>query len=130
MINEVILNYVILFLVLELYEVQWQKASTMMGMLARMYQHYSRSIFIFLIMHPTFYLFMALMIQTDYNIYAVILLFIKTVDIFMKIVLIKQVFIDKKTTPELALALLAPINKLLPYIGLIAYPPLIYWAMS
>lgn len=130
MIDNIILNYIILFLVLELYEVQWQKASTMMGMLARMYQHYHRSIFLFLIMHPTFYLFMALMILTDYNIYALILLGVKAVDIVMKIVLIKQIFIDKKSTTELTLALLAPINKFLPYIGLIAYPPLIYWSMS
>lgn len=130
MIDDIILNYIILFIVLELYEVQWQKAGTMMGMLARMYQHYQRSIFLFFIMHPTFYLFMALMILTDYNIYAVILFVIKAVDIFMKIILIKQIFIDKQTTHELILALLAPINKFLPYIGLIAYPPLIFLAMS
>ena len=130
MIDDVVLNYIILFIVLELYEVQWQKAGTMMGMLARMYQHYARSIFLFLIMHPTFYLFMALMILTDYNIFALMLFVIKAVDIFMIIILIKQIFIDKQTTNELTLALLAPINKFLPYLGLIAYPPLIFLAMT
>lgn len=129
MIDDLILNYIYLFLLLEIYEVQWQKAQTLMGMLARMYQYYSKSIFLFFIMHPTFYFAIVFMILSDYNIYAIVLFLIKAVDIAIKLVLIKQVFIDKKLSQELALALLSPLNSLLPYIGLIAYPPLIYLAL-
>ena len=41
--NEIVLNYIIILIVLEVYEAQWQKAQTMMGMLARMYEHYQRN---------------------------------------------------------------------------------------
>ncbi|MDB2562429.1 hypothetical protein N9X61_02365 [Sulfurimonas sp.] len=130
MINELILNYIIIFLFLEFYEVQWQKATTMIGMLSRMYEHYKKSIFLFFIMHPTFYLAIYLMLITEYNTYAVFFFSLKLLDIAMKVLLIKQVFIDKKVSEELSLALLAPLNKLLPYIGFIFYPTLIFLALS
>ena len=129
MIDEIILNYIIIFLVLEIYEIQWQKAQTIMGMLARMYHHYSKSIFLFLIMHPTFYFAIGFMILSDYNFYATLLFSIKAIDIVMKIVLIKQVFIDKDISPELSLTLLTPFNNLLLYISLIFYPILIYMSI-
>jgi len=81
-------------------------------------------------MHPTFYFSIVFMMLSEYNVYATMLFFLKTLDIVMKIVLIKQVFIDKELTPEMTYALLSPINPLLPYIGLIAYPSLIFLAMS
>ena len=96
MMDEYVLNYILIFIALEFYEVLWQKANTLIGMLSRMYQHYHKSVFIFLLMHPTFYFLLALMMLNDYNIYAVVLLGIKTMDISMKLILIKQVFIDKK----------------------------------
>ena len=129
MLSEAILSYIILFMVLELYELQWQKAETMMGMLARMYQYYRKNLLLFFIMHPTFYFSIYFMTLTDYNIYASSMFFIKAVDISMKVVLIKQVFIEKKMTNELSIALLAPIPKLLPYIGLILYPAFIFMAL-
>jgi len=129
MINDLVLNYVLLFIFLEFYEVQWQKAQSVMGMIARMYQHYSKSVFLFLIMHPTFYFSIGFLMLSDYNIYAAILLFIKTVYIVAKILLIDQVFVKKELSEELALALLSPIHKLLPYIGLVVYPPLIIMAI-
>ena len=130
MIEEFILNYVFLFAFLEIYEVQWQKADTLLGMLARMYKHYSKSIFLFLIMHPTFYFAIGFMILTEYNVYAVALFALKALDVAFKIVLIKKVFIEKELSSELTLALLTPIQKLSPYIGLIVYPPLIFLALS
>ncbi|WP_324173020.1 hypothetical protein [Sulfurimonas sp.] len=130
MINEVVLNYILLFIFLEIYELQWQKAQTIMGMLARMYQHYSKSIFLFLIMHPTFYFAIGFMVLNDYNIYAVTLLLIKSLDMITKISLIKQVFIDENLSDEMTLALLAPINKFILYMGLVIYLPLIYLSLE
>jgi len=129
-IDDLILNYIILFVFLELYEVSWQKAETMMGMLARMYHQYSKNIFLFLVMHPTFYFSIGFAMLSDYNPYALVLVFIKTVDIATKIILIEQVFIKKELTQELSLALLAPIHKFVPYVGLSIYPFLIYFALA
>ncbi len=129
-IDDLILNYVILFIVLELYEVNWQKADTIMGMLVRMYQYYSKNIFIFLLMQPTFYFSIGFAILTDYNPYALMLLFIKTMDVATKIQLIELVFIKKELTPEISVTLLTPIHKIIPYIGITLYPFLIIFALT
>ena len=129
MINDLVLNYILLFVFLEFYEISWQKAPSIMGMIIRMHKYYSKSIFLFLIMHPTFYFSIAFFILTNYNMYATILLFIKIVDIVTKILLIEQIFTKRKLSQELSLILLAPINNFLPYMGLLVYPPLILLAL-
>ena len=129
-IDDLILNYILLFVFLELYEVSWQKAPSIMGMLIRMYKYYSKSIFLFLIMQPTFYFSIGFAMISDYNPYAMMLLFIKTVDVATKILLIEQIFIRKELTQDLSLVLLAPVNKFLPYIGVIIYPILIGLALD
>lgn len=125
MINELILQYLIIFILLELYEVTWQKADSIMGMLIRMYKQYDKSIFLFLIMNPTFYFAIWFAMISEYSPSAMILLFIKTVDVATKILLIQMVFVKKELSQDIALVLLAPINKFLPYIGLFVYPILI-----
>lgn len=129
MIDDLILNYVLLFVFLELYEITWQKAPSIMGMILRMYRYYSKSIFLFLLMQPTFYFSIGFVMLSDYNIYAMILLFLKTVDVATKILLIEQVFTKRELSQDLSLILLAPINSFLPYMGLLIYPPLILLAL-
>jgi len=130
MVNDLVLNYIILFILLEGYEIYWQKAPTIMGMLLRMYKHYSKSIFLFLAMQPTFIFAVGFAMLIEYNPYSMILLFIKTADIATKILLIEQVFSKKEISHEISLILVAPINNFLPYIGLIFYPTLIFMALS
>lgn len=127
--DELILNYVLLFVILEFYEVSWQKAPSIMGMLIRMYKYYSKSIFLFLIMQPTFYFSIWFAMLSEFNPYAMILLFIKTVDVATKILLIQQVFVKRELSQELSLILLAPINSFLPYLGMVIYPLLIILAL-
>ena len=130
MLEDTLLNYIILYLFLELYEVQWQKANTLIGMLARMYEQYKKSVFVFLLMHPTFYFAIMFMMVSNYNEYAIALFMIKGIDVATKMVLIKKVFIDKELSEEMSLALLQPLHKLLPYIGVLVYPPLIYMVFT
>lgn len=129
MINDLILNYVLLFVLLEIYEISWQKAPSIMGMLIRMNKYYSKNILLFLIMHPTFYFAVGFVMLTNYAPSAMILLFIKTFDIATKILLIEQVFKKRELSQELSLILLAPINSFLPYLGLLFYPILILLAI-
>ena len=129
MLNEVIINYILLFIILEIYEISWQKAPSIMGMLIRMHKYYSKSIFLFLIMQPTFYFTIGFAMITNYAPSALVLLFIKTFDIATKILLLEQVFKKRELTQELSLILLAPINSFLPYIGIIIYPVLIALAI-
>jgi len=129
MIDDLILNYIILFLMLESFEVYWQKAPTIMGMLLRMYKYYKKNIFLFLLMQPTFIFAIGFTMINDYNPYAMILLFIKTADIATKILLLEQVFSKKEVSHEISMILIAPINNFLPYMGFIAYTPLIYMTL-
>ena len=129
-IDNVMISYLMLYIFLELYEVSWQKAPTMMGMIVRMHKHYTKNILVFLLMQPTFYFAIGFAMITNYNPYALMLLFIKTVDIATKIILIEKVFIKKEITHELSMALIAPLNKYLPYIGLGIYPFLIILAVE
>lgn len=128
MIDDLILNYVVIFILLELFEINYQKAPTIMGMLINMYRYYSKSIFLFLIMQPTFYFSIGFAMLSGYNIFAMILLSIKTVDVLSKIILIEQVFTKRRLSHELSLVLLAPIDKFLPYLGLLIHPVLIILA--
>lgn len=100
-----------------------------MGMLIRMNRYYSKSVFLFLIMQPTFYFSIGFAMLTNLNMYAVIMLFFKTADIATKIILLEQVFKKRELTQELSLVLLAPINNFLPYLGLFFYPILIILAI-
>lgn len=55
--------YFCLYCCLEYYEIFWQKADSMMGMLLRMHRYYGQNIFLFLIMHPTYYFLIFLIID-------------------------------------------------------------------
>jgi len=130
MIEDTLLNYILLYIALEIYEVQWQKATTLLGMLARMYEKYQKNVFVFLLMHPTFSFSLMFLMISNYNEYAMMLVGVKAMDIAVKMILIKKVFIDKDLSEEMTLSLLAPLNKYMPYIGLLVYPPLVYLAFN
>jgi len=127
---ENLIIYVVVYVLLELYEVQWQKAQTIMGMLARMYQWYQKSAFLFLLMHPTFYFGIYFVMVTHFNVYAVALLSIKAADVLTKMFLIKKVFIEQSLDKEMQEALFTPIGSVLPYIGIVLYPFFIFMALQ
>jgi hypothetical protein len=126
---ESIIALTILYLLLEGFEIGWQKAPTMLGMLVRLHRRYEKSIFYFLALHPTYYFAIWLILQTQLSAAAIILLFVKTVDIATKIVLMQQVFEKKEVSMPLHEMLMMPLEKWMPYIGLAVYPPLVLWAL-
>jgi hypothetical protein len=126
---ESIIAIMVLYLLLEGFEVGWQKAPTMLGMLVRLHRRYEKSIFYFLALHPTYYFAIWLILQTQLSAAAIILLFVKTVDIATKIVLMQQVFEKKEVSMPLHEMLMMPLEKWMPYIGLAVYPPLVLWAL-
>jgi len=126
---ENLIIYVVVYILLELYEVQWQKAHTIMGMLARMYEHYKKSAFLFLLMHPTLYFAIYFVMVTEYNPYALALLSIKAADVLTKMLLLKKIFIEQTLEQEMQEALFTPIGGLLPYVGVVLYPFFIVMAL-
>jgi hypothetical protein len=121
---------IIFYIALELFEIQWQKGENLLVMLDKMYRYYSKNIILFFLMHPTFYFGIALAMITDFAFSAVALIFIKTVDIATKVLLIQQVFEKKELTPEMSAMLVAPLHPLMPYLSVAVYTPLVYFAFS
>jgi len=120
----------IVYVALELFEIQWQKADNLIGILGNLYRYYRKNIILFFLMHPTFYFGIGLAMITDLSFSAVALVFIKTVDMATKILLIQQIFEKKELSPEMSAMLLAPLHPLMPYLSVFVYTPLVYFAVT
>lgn len=121
---------IIFYIALELFEIRWQKGGNLLVMLGKMYRYYRKNIILFFLMHPTFYFGIALAMITDFAFSALALIFIKTVDIATKILLIQQVFEKRELTPEMSAMLVAPLHPLMPYLSVVVYTPMVYFAFS
>ncbi len=126
--NDNFLTIIFLYILCELYEIWWQKSDSMMGMLVNMFKYYQKSPFLFFVMHPTYYFTIFLLLAINEKNALLIMLFIKTVDIITKVLLIQQVFEKRQLSHEMSLMLLAPLHPLMAYIGVVVYPPFIYMA--
>lgn len=126
---DIILDYVMLFVILEIVEISWQKSDTIMGMLNKMYKYYNKNVLLFFAMHPTFSFSLGFAILTDYTLGSMLLAGTKTLDIIVKLIFIDKIFIKKELSHEMSLIILAPIDKFLPYIGLLIYPIFIIMAL-
>ena len=121
---------ILLYIALELFEVQWQKADTLMGVLGNLYRYYNKNLILFFIMHPTFYVGIAIAMISDLAFSAIALLFIKTMDIATKIILIQQVFEKEELNAEMSSMLLAPLHPTMLYFSVVVYTPLVYFALT
>jgi hypothetical protein len=101
----------------------------MLEMLIRIRRRYDKSIFYFLLLHPTYYFAIWLILETRMALPAVLLLFIKTIDIATKIVLMQQIFDKQEASAQLQEMLIMPLAKWMPYAGFAVYPPLVLWAI-
>lgn len=125
---ETLYTTIIVYIILELFEIQWQKAENMMQMLIRMHKNYQKSILWFFVLHPTFYFAIWLALVTDYNTSALLMLLIKTIDLVIKVLLIQQIFEKREISQEMSMMMQTPLHPLMPYIGLVIYTPLVVFA--
>ncbi|HHH72900.1 MAG TPA: hypothetical protein ENL04_03655 [Sulfuricurvum sp.] len=126
---ENIIALTLFYALLELFEARWQQAPTLLLILTRIRSEYEKNIFRFFFLHPTYYFAIWLILHTQLCIPSVILLFLKTVDISTKIVLMQQVFEKKEVSEQLHDMLMMPLEKWMPYMGLAVYTPLVLWAL-
>jgi hypothetical protein len=101
-----------------------------MAVLGNLYRYYRKNIFLFFLMHPTFYIGIGLAMVTDLSFGAMALVFIKTVDIATKIILIQLIFEKREITVELSTILLAPLHPTMMYLSVAVYTPLVYFALT
>jgi len=121
---------VLILIFLEMFEALWQRSETMMGVLKNGYHYYQKSIFLFLLMHPSFYYILFVALLTNIlNGWIITILLFKTMDIFLKIALIQNIFV-KDEVDEIMLPFLE--ERVTPWIflmGLGLYPPLLIYAL-
>jgi len=122
---------ILLFIALEFFEANWQRAGTLMGSLAKSYYFYSKSIFLLLFMHIgylyTLYVSLAFDIL-NWPIFFILLL--KTMDIFMKIHLIQKIFVRQEAEESFILMLESPTPRWYYLMGVVTYPWLLALALG
>ena len=117
--------YIVLYIVFELFEIWWQKSQTLFGVLENIYRYYSRSIFLFFLLHPTLYLLIYLMIASGYDLYLQAALGLKISDIALKIVFVQKIFVKKEIDEEFRTMLGMRMDWYMLYFGVLFYPVLI-----
>lgn len=125
------LLFTFILLLAELFEAFIQRSETLLGVLGKLYAYYQKSIFLFFLIQPGFYIILFVVLLTGVlNVSMVFLLAIKIFDIFYKIELIKKVFIERKVTQELAQMLEWKMPPMFFLMGAGLYPPLLFYALT
>ncbi len=127
---ENIFTFVLILVVLELFEAYMQRADTLYGVMEKLYVWYQKSIFAFFFVHPSFYFVLFVVVVTDIlNVYMILILTFKIFDLFYKIELIKTIFIKQKVSGDLLAMLEWPIPSWFFLLGVTLYPPLLFYAL-
>jgi hypothetical protein len=125
------LLFTLILLLAELFEVALQRSNTLLGVIEKLYAYYEKSIFLFFLVQPGFYIILFVVLYTGIlNLSMIFILAIKIFDIFYKIELIKKIFIERQVSTEIAQMLEWKIPPLFFLMGAWMYPPLLYYALS
>jgi len=128
---ETVIQLIFIMIFLELFEAHLQRAGTLGSMIDKLYHYYHKSVFLFFLVHPTFYFVLLVALYFDiFDFYIISILLFKVFDIFFKIEMIKQRYISKEMDPELAGMLNTKMAPWMGLLGLITYVPLLFMAIS
>ena len=123
--------YMLFLIFFELFEIAWQYSDTLYQILEKAYRYYSKSIFVFLLMHPSFYFILFVVLATGrLNVSMIIILTLKIFDMFTKIELVRKLFIEQKLSVEMESLLRKRIYKIFFLSGILIYVPLLYIALN
>jgi hypothetical protein len=126
-----IVERLIIALVLaELFEAILQRADTLYGAMEKLYSYYNKSIFLFFLVQPSLYIIIFASLLTGVlNMSMIFLLALKIFDMFYKLELIESIFIKRKVPDDIAVMLRWKIPSWFFLMGLLLYPPLLYYAL-
>jgi len=122
---------VLLMLIIELIETHLHKAETLGLMIDRLYGYYQKSVFLFFLVHPSFYftIFVSLYLNI-LNFYMIAILLLKGLDIFFKIEMMRQKFVYKESMDkELENMLRLKMSPLVSFLSSLMYVPLLAMAL-
>lgn len=127
---EILSQLILIMLVLEVVEANLQKATTLGAMIEKLHLYYKKSVFLFFLLHPTFYFVIFVSLYLDVlNFYIITILLLKTFDIFFKIELIRQRYMQKSMDKELAKMLGFKMARWMEFVGVFMYVPLLFMAI-
>jgi len=118
-----------LFIFAELFELLWQKSPNLLLMIEKIYTYYQKSPYLLYLMHPTYIFSIYLFYLSHYNLWILVILVIKSIDIMFKVLLIHKHFVLDELSDELKLMLEQPLHPLMLAMGLTLYPYLLYLAL-
>ena len=135
---ENILLFTLLLVIAELIEAyiqtkgrDTQRAETLFGVLVNLHHYYRKSIFLFFLVQPGFYVLLFIALVTGVlNASMIFLLALKIFDMFYKIELIKKVFIEKQVSAEVGQMLEWKMPSYFFLMGVGMYPPLLFYALN
>ena len=121
---------ILILIILEIFEIWWQKAPTIEKVISQTYLYYQKSIFVLFLTHPSFYFVVFIIIYTKIlNIWMIAILFIKIIDIFFKLTLIKGLYQDGDIDEKIRIVIKQPLNQWLFLTGLGLYPFLLFYGL-
>jgi len=121
---------IIALILAELFEALLQRSDTLMGVIKKLYAYYEKSIFLFFLVQPSFYIILFASLSTGVlNASMIFMLALKIFDMFYKMELIKKVCIEEKVSVELMEMLTVKLPFWFVLMGLFTYPPLLYYAL-
>ena len=124
------LLFTIILLFAELFEAAMQRSETLLGVLEKLYLYYQKSIFLFFLIQPGFYIILFIVVLTGVlNFSMIFILALKIFDLFYKIELIKKVFVEREVSQEIAQMLQWKIPPIFFLMGVGLYPPLLFYAL-
>ena len=119
----------ILFILAEVFEMLWQKSPTLLSMLEKIYSYYQKSPYLLYLMHPSYILSLYIFYISQYNLWVLLILAVKSIDIIFKVQLIHKHFVLDELNPEIKAMLSLPLHPIMLTMGLMLYPYLLYMAL-
>ena len=117
-----------LFIVLELFESNWQKSDTLYGLLNKNYLVYKKNMFLYFIMNPTFLFSLYLAITlNNFGFWMSSIIVLKFLDISMRLNIMNK--IDKNEDITTLVPMDIDMNIYLKYMNLIIYIPALIFAL-
>jgi len=121
-----LIEIIVVMILLEIFEASWQRAESVEGILANSYFYYQKSIFIFFLMHPTFYFILFVSLYTSVlNLGIISILIFKALDLLFKLDIINKHFINHNLDIELTNMIKSKVEPWVFLMGLFMYVPIL-----
>ena len=123
----IVIQILTIMMFLELFEIYIQRADTLKDMIHNLYSYYNRSVFLFFLVHPTFYYVLGVTLYFDtFNFYSITILVLKAFDLFFKVELIKQIYYEPVMDAELKKMMTLKMTLGVKFLAPFTYIPLLY----